>query len=391
MLTRAGHTVIPFAFDYSETIPTPYRNYFPKPITGPGPCMLDQQELNFPARLKAALRMFRNPQVNRKFRQIIKAQSPDLIYSIYTSFTFLPNIFKIARQEFSLPVVYRLSDFHMFCPSYLFCRDDAVCTECRQNLFRAVKHKCVHSSRLMSLLRVLQIKHARFSKCYDYVDAFICPSRFMQQQLLDSSIPSGKIFYLPTFATDLGASQPGTEQSYILYLGHVIPAKGVHVLLKAFNMIPSPNHKLRLVGPVHPDYRRHLLSLLDADHLPLVSIDGPEPTEQAYNAIKKCKFLVAPALWYENTPNAVLEALSASKPILASDIGSLPELVQPGHNGLLVKPGDAPALAKAINELSKNPKLQQMAQQSRKIYQAEYTPELHLSRLTTIFDRLLTK
>ena len=390
LLTQAGHTVIPFAFDYVETLPTPFRRYFPQPITGPGPCTLDQQHLTLTAKLKTVPRMFSNPQVNRKFRRIIEEQSPDLIYSIYSSFTFLPNIFRIARQEFSLPVVYRLSDFHMFCPSYLFFRDDAVCTECRQNLLSAVKYKCVHQSRLMSLLRVLQINHARLRKSYDYVNAFICPSKFMQQQLLAADLPPDKVIHLPTFTPDLGPSQPDTDQPCILFLGKVIPAKGAHILLQAFNLIPSPQYKLRLIGPVLPEYRRHLLSLLDPEHLSLVSIDGPQPAEQVNNALQKCMFLVAPALWYENMPNSVLEALSAGKPVIASDLGSLPELVQHGRSGLLIPPGDAPALAQAMQELSNSSDLQQLSQAARATYSAEHTPQQHLVGLMTIFESLLT-
>ena len=389
LLNRAGHTVIPFAFNYAETLPTPFRRYFPQPITGPGPCTLDEQHLTLSARLKTALRMFSNPEVNRKFRQIIEDQSPDLVYSIYSSFTFLPNILRIARQEFSLPVVYRLSDFHMFCPSYLFFRDDAVCTECRQNLLAAVKYKCVHRSRLMSLLRVLQIKHAQFRKWYDHVNAFICPSKFMQQQLLSAGFPAQKLSHLPTFAPDPGPSQEEAEQPFILYLGKVIPAKGAHILLQAFNIIPSPRHKLRLIGPVLPDYRRYLLSLLDHAHRPLVSVEGPRPAEQVHHALKKCTFLVAPALWYENMPNAVLEALSFAKPVIAGDLGSLPEIIQHNRNGLLVPPGDASALAQAMQELSDSPNLEQMSREARKTYQAEHTPRQHLSGLMTVFERVL--
>ena len=100
-------------------------------------------------------------------------------------------------------------------------------------------------------------------------------------------------------------------------------------------------------------------------------------------------FLVAPALWYENMPNSVLEAFSAGKPVIASDLGSLPELIQHAHNGLLVPSGDAPALAAAMQELYNSPDLQQMSQAARATYSAEHTPQQHLSSLMTVFERLL--
>jgi len=388
-LEDAGHVVVPFAFDYEETLPTEYRKYFPEPITGKGPSRLAQQRLTPKAKIKAIARMFRNPEVDRKFRQALREQRPDIVYAIYLSSSFLPNILKIAKEEFSIPVVYRLSDFHMFCASYLFFRDGGPCRDCETNLWSAVRHRCVHQSLVASLLRALQIKYVRLRKWYDAVDVFVCPSRWMQECLRKNGFPPRKVMHLPTFARDLGTGASSSDTPYILYLGKVIEEKGVEVLVKAFNHLKNPARRLALVGPVEPDYRERLLSLLDSEHRPLVSIDGPQYGERLADTIRGCEFAVQPALWYENMPNAVLEAMSAGKAVVASDIGSLPELVEHGKTGLLVPAGDVEALAAAMARLAQGDDLREMGELARRKFETRYTAEIHLGQLLRVFEGLL--
>ena len=351
--------------------------------------MVDQMNLSLPAKLKAAARMFHNPQVNRRFRQLLAEHTPDIVYSIYLSFTFLPNILKIARDEFGIPVVYRLSDFHMFCPAYLFYRHGAVCTECRRSLFSAIKHKCIQDSTLMSALRTLQTKYIRLRKWYRAVDAFVCPSRFMQTCLLEAGLPSDKIVHLPTFAGEPLAASADSPEPYILFFGKITEAKGAELLVRAYNLIDSPKYKLRLVGPQTSAYRQHLLALLDEHHRPLVTIEEPQAPQQLADTLRNATFVVGPGLWYENLPNTIIESFAAAKPVIASNLGSAPELVQPGVNGLLVEPANPTALAHAIQQMSADPNLTQMAQNAKAIYEKEYSPQLHLSRLMTLFNGLL--
>ena len=63
---------------------------------------------------------------------------------------------------------------------------------------------------------------------------------------------------------------------------------------------------------------------------------------------------VVPSLW-DNSPNTIYEAMAAELPVVASRVGGIPELVVHGETGLLVPPGDAEALAKAVVALLKEP------------------------------------
>lgn len=59
-------------------------------------------------------------------------------------------------------------------------------------------------------------------------------------------------------------------------------------------------------------------------------------------------WVVVPSLWWENAPLVILEAQAAGRPVIASGIGGMAEMVKDGETGLLVPPGDAAALAEAL-------------------------------------------
>jgi glycosyltransferase involved in cell wall biosynthesis len=388
-LEEQGHEVIPFAFNYEETLASPYRKYFPEPITGRGPCLLAKQHLSVTQKIKAVTRLFHNGEVENKFREVVRETRPDLVYSIYLSSSMLPKILKIAKREFGLPVLYRLSDFHMMCGSYLFFRDGHVCTECLKKPWSIVRNRCMQGSKLASLLRALQMRYVSAMGWYKHVDAFLCPSQIMQRYLVQHvGFESSKVRHLPTFTSDLGGPENTTANPYMLYFGKVTPEKGVEPLVKAYNQIPNPRMILKLVGAVANDYKVHLFALLDDKHRGLVEIDGAKQGDELWSCIRQCRFVVQPALWFENMPNTFLESMAAGKPIIASDIGSLPELVRKGENGMLVPPGDVDALAKAMQNMMDSDDLARLGASSRAYYQQDHTREVHMERLAAVMTEV---
>ena len=390
-LEKRGHTVVPFSFEYVETIDTPYREYFPEPITGRGPCLLHDMKLSNFSKFKTVLRMFHNNEVNTRFCEIIRMEKPDLVFSIYLSSSFLPNILAIAKKEFKIPVVYRLSDFHMFCASYTFFRAGKVCTKCLSNSWSAVKYRCVHESSCASLLRSLQISYVRLRGWYESVDAFICPSELMTSYLIERGIAKEKVYHVPTFARDFGHKEPDTSTNpYILYFGRIVPEKGVETLLKAFNRIEKPTFYLKLMGNCSERYHKQLITMLDENHRTLVEIRNPEQGDVLIDIIQDAQFIVHPALCLENMPNTVLESMAVGKAIVASALGSMPELVKEGMNGRLFSPGNASELAQILVSLVADPyKIHEMGAFSRVIYERTYTEEVHMKVLLQIFDSMI--
>lgn len=388
-LERAGHEIVPFAFNYEETWDTPYRKYFPEPITGRAPYLSPHAHIGASAKALAATRLFWNREAAQKFRAILRDHRPGLVYSIYLSSSFLPQLLRIAKVEFELPVLYRLSDFHMLCGSYLFSRNGGPCTACLKEPFALVRYRCMQGSLSGSLLRFLQMKYIRWRGWYECVDYFLCPSAVMRSYLVQyAHLPERKVLRLPTFARDIGVGQADSAKPYVLFLGNITEAKGCEVLLRAYNALPAPQFIIKMVGAAKDGYQKFLLSLLDDEHKPRVHFEGHQQGEAVWEIIRRCLFMVHPALWMENMPNAVLEGMSAGKAILASNLGSLPELVRPGENGRLVAPGSVEELSAALASMACDPNLDKLGQGSREIYMKEFTEALHMQRLLKLMEEV---
>ena len=145
----------------------------------------------------------------------------------------------------------------------------------------------------------------------------------------------------------------------MIYMGVLENVKGVDVLIKAVKTIKSdvPDIHLYVAGQgFQEENLKKLTKKLDLDG----NIDflGYISGEEKYSLMKSANVLVLPSLW-ESLPIAVLEGMACGKPIIASNVGGVPYLVDDGVNGFLVQPGEVNELADKIITLLKDKKLQE--------------------------------
>jgi glycosyltransferase involved in cell wall biosynthesis len=96
---------------------------------------------------------------------------------------------------------------------------------------------------------------------------------------------------------------------------------------------------------------------------------------------------VVPSVWEEAFGLAAVEAMARGKPVVATSVGGIPEIVRPGVTGLLVRPGDEPQLADALASLLEDaPAAARMGREARRDVAARFTRERQLSRLTELVE-----
>ncbi|MDD3663546.1 MAG: glycosyltransferase, partial [Candidatus Pacebacteria bacterium] len=103
--------------------------------------------------------------------------------------------------------------------------------------------------------------------------------------------------------------------------------------------------------------------------------------------IIKARAVIIPSIWYENMPLSMLEALNLGTPVIASEIGGMPEIVKTGYNGLLFKPGDKEDLVKKINSINSYD-LKRLSQQARSSTK-DLTTKNNLSKVVEIYKEIL--
>ncbi|HET9601263.1 MAG TPA: glycosyltransferase family 4 protein, partial [Acidimicrobiales bacterium] len=116
------------------------------------------------------------------------------------------------------------------------------------------------------------------------------------------------------------------------------------------------------------------------------------PKSALFDLLRRSSVAVVPNTWYENQPMAVLESLAIGLPVIGSDLGGIPELVDPGRDGLLVPAGDDKALATAMGEiLGDSARALAMGQNGRRKIEAEFPPSLHLERISGLYREIGVK
>jgi glycosyltransferase involved in cell wall biosynthesis len=138
------------------------------------------------------------------------------------------------------------------------------------------------------------------------------------------------------------------DGEFLLYVGGLDRSKGVDVLLRAYAGLPAAP-PLVLIGATRPE------RLPELPRNVLLLRDWPEAAVQS--AWRRSLFGLVPSVWSEPCPTVILEAMAASRAVVASRIGGIPELVGDGETGLLVQAGDADALRQAMRVLLERPDL----------------------------------
>ena len=110
-----------------------------------------------------------------------------------------------------------------------------------------------------------------------------------------------------------------------------------------------------------------------------------------FSLLKRSDLFVLPSL-YEGMPLSIMEAMAAGKPVIASDIGGVKELVQHGETGILVPPGNTNALASAINTLLMNHELaSSLAASGEKLVLSGFSADRMVKDFTDLYSHLLAK
>jgi glycosyltransferase involved in cell wall biosynthesis len=141
------------------------------------------------------------------------------------------------------------------------------------------------------------------------------------------------------------------------FLGAMIPTKGPDLLLRAVEGFHPQRLKVSLMGPSpsfhrQPDYLPRLRAAARARGIELLPPASPEAVTAW---IRTQHVLVVPSIWPENAPLVIAEAFREGVPVIASDIGGIPERVVDDVNGRLLPPGDLRALAATIGLLIDTP------------------------------------
>ncbi len=294
-------------------------------------------------------------------------------------------------------VILHIHDFSYVCPKLGVTHDYKICPNYMKKY--SLHKKCMQYKErkidfFYDFFKVLRLTLNRFL-LKKYVDHFICPSKKLKELMQKTlKIPDDKITHLPNFIEfnenkKIDFNKINSKQ--FLFIGRISKEKGIAVAIKGINHLFKKEKlrdiKLNIIGdgPELENLRKIVINLkLDENIKFLGRIDNKE-LDQYYQ--ESCAILM-PSVWLENIPIVALESMKNKKPIIASNVGGYPDLIEQAKNGYLFEIGDYREMAKYIKKFYNNKELSiKLGEYGFKKLKKDFGRETHYSQLMEIYRK----
>lgn len=319
-----------------------------------------------------------NPWIGKFLRKQLTDWQPDVIHLI-GGYLMGADTLRSAR-ECNVPRVISLTDYWWLCPRIQLLRSDGSlstlpidpvrCARCLGEEKRRFRLPAQLAPWLMNAfwrlrrheISKIQKRSNVLREELNQAHAIICPSQFLLDIHRSAGIDPHKLIYarqgrdFPNLRPEMLVKTP-SDHLRLGYIGQITEIKGVHTLFQAVQQMPEANISIKAYGdPTHfPAYTAQLQQIASADKR--IELAGIYPSHEISQIFQNLDVLVVPSLWYENSPNVILEAFAHHTPVLAANLGGMAELVQHEKNGLLFAPGDPTDLASQVKRLIDSPSL----------------------------------
>ena len=378
-LEAAGHQVLHFAIHDPRNLPSPTARHFAPAA--------DFAESAPAGRVLAQLpRALWSRPAARAIEGLLRETRPDIAHVHAPSRYLTPAILRPLERA-GVPIVMTLHDFKPWCTNRSLFARGAPCERCRGGQhWHALVTGCVQESRAKSAVAMVEAYAHGAVGAYRAVRRWIAPSRFVLEKAVEHGVARSDLRLLP-HGVEAGTAVAAefTGGPHVFFSGRLSLEKGVRLLpALATHLAPMPvlvAGEGPLSGWLADQTRsapnlRLLGHLGDAEQAPLRASAG---------------VVVVPSLFYETFCYAAAEALLDRRPVVASAIGAIPELVEHEVSGLLVPPGDADALGDAVDRALIDPRAATWAQAGRERVASLGEPLRHLEGLLSIYREVLDR
>ncbi|MFF8378001.1 glycosyltransferase family 4 protein [Streptomyces sp. NPDC015661] len=321
-----------------------------------------------------------NPAVRTELAARLRAERPDVVH-VHNVFPLLSPAVLAACADAGVPVVATLHNYAQVCPPGTLHRDGRPCTECVGSTasLPGIRHGCYRNSRLATVPLAVSLSVNR-RRWWSGVERFFCISATQRDLLVRSGMPAERLTVKPNFVPDPGTVRAGAGE-HLLFLGRLSEAKGVRVLMTAWDEIATDGGVgvplvLAGSGPMEGEVAAWAAGRDDVRFAGLL-----DPAE-CRRATARSVAVVAPSLARETFGLVVGEAMAAGVPAVAAGHGGYVDLVEEGVTGLLHRPGEPASLASRIRRITADPaRNQEMGRAARRRYEQGFSPAVGLARL----------
>lgn len=329
--------------------------------------------------LTVAMQTMWSHQSSQDFERLIQTFQPDVVHVHNTLAMISPSIYWVANR-FRIPVVQTLHNFRLLCPQGNLFREGLVCEDCLGRLpWRGAMRACYRESVAQTtVLAGMLMFHRAIGTWQHKITRYIALNEFCRAKFIEGGLPPEKLLTKPNFVNF--PVSVSTARDGFLFVGRLSHLKGVGVLADAVNELTSPSIRVAGTGP-------------DAGLLQNqvgIELLGPIGLTEVRVEMTRATALILPSVCYDSFPRTLVEAFACGLPVIASRMGSLPELIQDGVTGLLFESGNAFDLAEKMRWAQAHPDaLAKMGENARRQFDLHYSEEENYRQLMSIYKEAI--
>lgn len=293
-------------------------------------------------------------EARKKIRLVLDDFKPDIVHLNNFNYQLTPSIILEIKKwskdtNKRCKIIYTAHDYQLICPNHMLYNPNKknICEKCIGGHFiNCIKGKCIHGSLAKSVVGAVEAYFWNLNNVYKYIDKVICISKFMKQKLDTNPILKNRTIVIYNF-TDFERNILGKKGNYILYFGRFANEKGIKTLIEVCRMLPNINFVFAGSGPL-----KNLL-----ENIKNINNVGFKSGEDLKKLIQEARFTIVPSEWYEPFGLTIVESLKMGTPVVGSDVGAIPEIIENNKTGMLFKCGDVEDLKNKIKRLWNNEKM----------------------------------
>ncbi|MDE6469444.1 MAG: glycosyltransferase family 4 protein [Eubacterium sp.] len=349
-------------------------------------CYTDEMDFHNSSSVKKitmSLKTIYSKEARKKIGKVLDNFRPDIVHLNNINFQLTPAIIYEIKKR-NIPIVQTVHDVQMACPNHKMYIEElsSTCQKCIDGKYiNCVKNKCLHNSTMKSAIAAVESYYYHGRNTYNLVDCYICPSKFMADTIIKAGVDKSKIYVLHNFCEKhQNIPNKQTDKKYALYFGRLSVEKGIKTLIEVCKELPDIHFVFAGTGPLMDECRK-------IDNIEAV---GFKTGNELKGLIRNAAFSITPSECYENCSMSIIESLSMGTPVIGSDIGGTPELIENNKTGLIFEAGNKSDLKRAIISLYKNSE-NTLKMRKNCIDSSNNTIEVYTDKLIALYEKQINQ
>ena len=293
-------------------------------------------------------RFMYSPQARQKLDAFLDKTPIDVAHLHIHYGTLTSSILQPLKKR-GIRIVQHLHEYRSFCSVSVPVRNDAPCSACSVGSYHAgLLHKCNRGSLLRSAISTAEMYVADRLGAKAHPDLFLTVSDFQRGILEQQGMPAERMrtLYNPVHDDFFGVKP--TYRGGVLFIGRLEHYKGIFDVIEVAKRLPKI--PFRIVGTGSQE--KNLRDMIAQLGLTNVEMTGNQTRQQVLEHLAWAKMSLVPSRWHETFGLTAAESMAAGVPVIVTNMGGLPEVVEHGKSGYVVEMGDVEGLTNLCEQLS---------------------------------------